>query len=145
MHKPIQILLVEDNADDIAIMQEVLVKHGLADNLAIARDGEEALAYIYKQGAFANVKTPDVVLLDLNLPRKNGLEVLNSVRNSSNYSYLPIIVLSTSSSPDDIAQSYQSHANCFITKPFDIVTLYNMIGSLKSFWINTAQLPTAHV
>ena len=86
MTKSIHVLLAEDNEDDIVIMNEVLVKYDMADNLAIARDGEEALDYIYKQGKFSEAKTPDLVLLDLNLPRKNGMEVLKDIRRNPNYS-----------------------------------------------------------
>ena len=145
MDKPVHILLVEDNEDDIIILKEVLTKHNIGQDLSTVRDGDEALDYIFKRGIYTGVTTPDLVLLDLNLPRKNGMEVLKEVRNNVAYKYLPIIVLSTSSSPDDITESYQKHANCFITKPSDITSLDNMVQELKSFWLKTAQLPNQYV
>ena len=141
MSKPINILLVEDAYDDILIMKDVLEKHGLTDNLKVIRDGEEAVQYIFKQGPYTNVCTPQLVLLDFNLPKKNGLEVLREIRNHTQYSYLPIVILSTSSSPIDIADCYAAHVNCFITKPTDMVTLYNTVGQLKTFWLETVKLP----
>lgn len=145
MDKPVHILLVEDNEDDIIILKEVLTKHNIGQDLSTVRDGDEALDYIFKRGIYTGVTTPDLVLLDLNLPRKNGMEVLKEVRNNVAYKYLSIIVLSTSSSPDDITESYQKHANCFITKPSDITSLDNMVQELKSFWLKTAQLPNQYV
>ncbi len=145
MDKPVHILLVEDNEDDIIILKEVLTKHNIGQDLSTVRDGDEALDYIFKRGIYTGVTTPDLVLLDLNLPRKNGMEVLKEVRNNVAYKYLPIIVLSTSSSPDDITESYQKHANCFITKPSDITSLDNMVQEIKSFWLKTAQLPNQYV
>jgi chemotaxis family two-component system response regulator Rcp1 len=141
MTKPIHLLLVEDNEDDIVILKDVLAKHNMDENLAVVRDGEEALAYIYKQGVYSQVKTPDIMLLDLNLPKKNGFEVLKEIRGNETYKQLPILVLSTSNSPDDITESYLENANCFITKPVDIVSLYGMVEVIKEFWINTVQLP----
>lgn len=145
MDKPVHILLVEDNEDDIIILKEVLTKHNIGQDLSTVRDGDEALDYIFKRGIYTGVTTPDLVLLDLNLPRKNGMEVLKEVRNNVAYKYLSIIVLSTSSSPDDITESYQKHANCFITKPSDITSLDNMVQEIKSFWLKTAQLPNQYV
>lgn len=145
MDKPIHILLVEDNMDDIVIMKEVLARNGIDREITTVRDGVEALDYILKREAYATAKTPDLVLLDLNLPKKNGMEVLKEIRNHAAYKYLPVIILSTSSSPDDIATSYEENANCFITKPTDIVSLYGMVKEIKSFWLSTAQLPKNHV
>lgn len=145
MNKPVHILLVEDNEDDIIILKEVLTKHKIGQDLSTVRDGDEALDYIFKKGLYSDVITPDLILLDLNLPRKNGMEVLKEVRSHGTYKYLPIIVLSTSSSPDDITESYEKHANCFITKPSDILSLDSMVQEIKSFWLKTAQLPKQYV
>ena len=140
MTKPVNILLVEDNEDDVIILKEILSKHDIGQSLVTVRDGDEALDFIFKKGVFSAVKTPDIVLLDLNLPRKNGLEVLKEVRSDKRYKYLPIIVLSTSSSPDDISKTRNENANCFMTKPSDIDSLNRMVRDIKSFWLDTAQL-----
>jgi len=136
------VLLVEDSYDDIVIMKYVLKKYQMFDDLSAVRDGEQAVDYIFKREQFASVQTPDIVLLDFNLPKKNGLEVLKEVRGHEDYSHLPIIILSTSSSPLDIFDSYNAHVNCFITKPVDVTSLYDTMMSVKKFWLNIAQLPS---
>ena len=142
MTKHPTVLLVEDSYDDIVIMKYVLKKYQMFDDLSAVRDGEQAVDYIFKREQFASVQTPDIVLLDFNLPKKNGLEVLKEVRGHEDYSHLPIIILSTSSSPLDIFDSYNAHVNCFITKPVDVTSLYDTMMSVKKFWLNIAQLPS---
>ncbi len=142
MTKHPNVLLVEDSYDDIVIMKYVLKKYQMFDDLSAVRDGEQAVDYIFKREQFASVQTPDIVLLDFNLPKKNGLEVLKEVRGHEDYSHLPIIILSTSSSPLDIFDSYNAHVNCFITKPVDVTSLYDTMMSVKKFWLNIAQLPS---
>jgi two-component system, chemotaxis family, response regulator Rcp1 len=145
MNKEPHILLVEDSEDDIVILKDMLSKHDLISNLAIVRDGDEAISYVFKTAGYADETTPDLILLDLNLPKRNGMEVLKTIRSSKNYSHIPVVVLSTSSCPSDVKQSYQESANCFITKPADVDSLFNMIELIKSFWLKTVQLPQHYV
>jgi CheY-like chemotaxis protein len=145
MNSSVHILMVEDNHDDIIIMKDVLTKHEMADSVAVVRNGEEAINYVFKKKESVNVITPDLILLDLNLPRRNGIEVLQDIKGHADFCHLPIIVLTTSSSAEDIASCYKPQANAFITKPADAISLYNTIGDIKSFWFRTAQLPAKHV
>ena len=137
----IEILLVEDNPGDARLTREALREGKVRNNLHIARDGVEALAFLRREGAFANATRPDLVLLDLNLPRKDGREVLAQVKDDNELKTIPIVVLTTSSAEIDILRSYSLHANCYITKPVDLEQFVQVVKSIDDFWLTVVRLP----
>jgi CheY-like chemotaxis protein len=139
--KPIEILLVEDNPADVRLTQEALREGKVRNNLHVARDGEEALAFLRREGKFAESPRPDLVLLDLNLPRKDGREVLANVKDDPELKTIPIVVLTTSSAETDILRSYSLHANCYITKPVDLDQFVQVVKSIDDFWLTVVKLP----
>ncbi|MBW3468652.1 response regulator [Arthrospiribacter ruber] len=141
MNKEIHILLVEDNEGDILLTKEALDERNIKNQLSVARDGEEALDFIYQRGKFEHVKEPDLVLLDINLPKLNGHEVLQTIKSDKKYRHIPVLMLTTSSSSKDIFASYDKHANSFITKPLEVDSFQEAIASIEEFWLNTAKLP----
>ncbi|NVB79514.1 MAG: response regulator [Kofleriaceae bacterium] len=140
--KPIEILLVEDNPADVRLTQEALKEGKVRNNLYVARDGVEALEYLMRVGKFANAVRPDLVLLDLNLPRKDGREVLQVIKADSELKSIPVVVLTTSSAEADIMRSYKLHANCYITKPVDLEQFVKVIKSIDDFWLTVVRLPS---
>ncbi len=138
--KDVHILLVEDNEGDIVLTQEVFESSGLENPISIARDGEEALDYIYQRNNFANAERPDLILLDINIPKINGKEVLGIIKNDENLKTIPVIMLTTSSADDDILDSYRNHANCFITKPMSFEGFSDAVSEIKNFWFSRATL-----
>lgn len=139
--RPIEILLVEDSLSDAELMAETLSEASMMNTLHIVEDGEEALAFLRCQGRFKDVVRPDLILLDLNLPKKNGREVLAEIKVDPNLSMIPVIVLTTSASQDDVLKSYQLHANCYITKPVGLDEFIDTIKYIEAFWLKTVQLP----
>ena len=139
--KPIEILLVEDNAADVRLTREALREGKVSNNLHVARDGVEAMEYLRRRGPFANATRPDLVLLDLNLPRKDGREVLSEVKGDPDLKTIPIVVLTTSSAEADILRSYSLHANCYITKPVDLEQFVQVVKSIDDFWLTVVKLP----
>jgi CheY-like chemotaxis protein len=139
--KPIEILLVEDNPADVRLTQEALREGKVRNNLHVARDGVEALEFLRRQGKFADSPRPDLVLLDLNLPRKDGREVLAHVKDDEELKTIPIVVLTTSSAETDILRSYSLHANCYITKPVDLEQFVKVVKSIDDFWLTVVRLP----
>jgi len=137
----IHILLVEDNEGDILLTTEALIEAGLNHTLSVTRDGWEAIQYLTKNGSYTNAIRPDLILLDINLPKLNGHEVLNRVKQNPDLKEIPVVVLSTSSDERDIKKSYNSYSNCYIVKPGDIHTFTSVIESIENFWINVAELP----
>jgi chemotaxis family two-component system response regulator Rcp1 len=137
----VEILLVEDNPGDVRLTREALAEAGVDNQLAVVQDGVEAMEYLYREGSYQNVKRPDLVLLDLNLPRKNGREVLAEIKNDTYLKRIPVVVLSTSVSTDDITAAYESHANCYISKPADLNQYIAVIQSVEHFWLSTVELP----
>lgn len=135
------ILLVEDNPADVRLTQEVLRETDLDFELQVARDGEQALAMLRRQGPHADVPTPDLVLLDLNLPRKDGREVLGEMKRDPGLRSIPVIVLSTSKAETDVLTCYDLHANCYLTKPVDLDQFGEMVNILQQFWFSTVLLP----
>jgi len=135
--KPIEILLVEDNIGDIRLTQEALKESSLIVNLTVARDGIEAMERLSGKGA-AN---PDLILLDLNLPRKDGREVLQEIKNDADLKRIPVVVLTTSEAESDIMATYGFHANCFITKPVDMDQFIKIVQMLEEFWFTIVKLP----
>ena len=138
---PIEILLVEDNAADVRLTQEALREGKVQNNLTIARDGEEALKILRREGAHAAAPRPDLILLDLNLPRKDGREVLQDIKADPELKTIPVVVLTTSSAEVDIVKSYQLHANCYITKPVDLEQFISVVKSIDDFWLSIVRLP----
>jgi CheY-like chemotaxis protein len=140
--KPIEILLVEDNPADVRLTQEALKEGKVRNNLFVARDGVEALEFLRRQGPHAKATKPDLILLDLNLPRKDGREVLADIKNDDNMRTIPVVVLTTSSAEADILKSYNLHANCYITKPVDLEQFVQVIKSIDDFWLTVVRLPS---
>lgn len=132
--QPINILLIEDNAGDIFLTTEILNEGRIAKSISIVKDGIEALDFLYKKGKYSTVLTPDLVLLDINLPKLNGLEVLEKIKTDRCLQEVPVIILSTSSSKEDITHSYKLFANGFITKPTSYEENYKFINYIKNFW-----------
>ncbi len=136
-----QILLVEDNPGDIRLTQEALKEGTIKNNLNVVKDGVEALDYLKRKGKYMNQPTPDIILLDLNLPRKDGREVLAEIKSDENLKLIPVIILTTSDADQDISRSYKLHANCFITKPVDLDQFIFIIRQIETFWFTVVKLP----
>ena len=139
--RPVEILLIEDNPGDVRLTKEALKEGKLISNLHIAEDGIEALAYLRKQGKFKNEQLPDLILLDLNLPRKDGRELLAEIKEDQHFKHIPVVVLTTSKAEADIIKSYESHANCYITKPVDMNQFIKIVKSIEFFWFSIVKLP----
>jgi len=139
--KSIDILLVEDNPGDVRLTQEVLKEAKVKNELHIVCDGVEAMAFLRKEGKYKNVSTPDMVLLDLNLPRKSGHEVLNEIKTDENLKRIPVVILTVSKDEEDIIKSYNLYANCFITKPVNLQQFLSVVKSIEDFWLTIVKLP----
>ena len=137
----IHILLVEDNEGDVILTSEAFESARLQSVLSVVRDGESAMDFLLKRHRYLDVKDPDLILLDLNLPRKNGYEVLQFLKADTNLKHIPVIVLSTSSSMDDVNKCYENYANCYITKPMDIENFFSIVSKIENFWLSTVTLP----
>lgn len=140
--RAIEILLVEDNPGDARLTQEALHEGKIRNNLHHARDGVEALAFLKREGEFAKAPTPDLVLLDLNLPRKDGREVLAEMKQDPRLRTIPVVVLTTSEAENDIVRSYELHANCYITKPVGLEQFIAIVREIESFWLAVVTLPS---
>lgn len=141
MNKPINILLVEDNPSDIRLTQEAFKDGKISNILNIVTDGEEAVMYLKKEEKFSQAITPDIILLDLNLPKKDGREVLTEIKSDDNLRCIPVIILTTSSAQQDIINTYSHYANCYITKPVDYDQFINVIRTIEDFWLTIVKLP----
>jgi chemotaxis family two-component system response regulator Rcp1 len=139
--KPIDILLVEDNPADVMLTREALKESKISIILNVVMDGEEALLYIKRSGKYASVLIPDLILLDLNLPRKDGLTVLSEIKTDPILRRIPVIMLTTSDSEKDISNTYDNYANCYIVKPSDFRQFVNVIKTIEDFWLNIVKLP----
>jgi two-component system response regulator len=137
----IEILLVEDSPADVLIAREALTEAKLLNTIHVARDGVEAMNFLRKQGEFASAPRPDLILLDLNLPRKNGREVLAEIKVDDNLKSIPVVVLTTSSAEEDIVRSYNLHANCYVVKPVEFDSFVNAVKSIEQFWFSIVMLP----
>ncbi|MDB9374868.1 response regulator [Nodularia sphaerocarpa] len=138
---PIEVLLVEDNPGDAQLTRIALEDSKISVNLNVVEDGVEAMAFLQKQGNYANAPHPDIVLLDLNLPRKDGREVLAEIKADQNFRRIPVVVLTTSQSEEDILKAYNLSANCFITKPVDFDQFVKIVQSIENFWFAIVKLP----
>jgi CheY-like chemotaxis protein len=137
----VEILLVEDNPADVRLTREALNSDRLWNNLSVAKDGVEAMAYLRRQGRFAAAPRPDLILLDLNLPKKDGREVLAEIKADPNLMRIPVVVLTTSDAEEDILKTYGLHANCYITKPVDLRQFMKVLKSIEDFWLAIVKLP----
>jgi CheY-like chemotaxis protein len=140
--KPIEILLVEDNPGDARLTREALAHSKVRNNLHHARDGEEALEFLHHSGPSGAHPHPDLILLDLNLPRRHGREVLEEIKNDPALMHIPVVILTSSQAEEDILRSYQLHANCFITKPVDLEQLTKVVQGIEQFWFTLVKLPS---
>ncbi len=139
--KEIEILLVEDNPGDIRLTQEVLKEGKIYNHLNVVEDGEKAIAFLNRSEPYSNAPLPDLILLDLNLPRKNGLEVLRMIKTNETLKHIPVVVFTTSQAEEDIMSAYNLYANCYITKPIDLEQFTKSVKSIEDFWLNTVTLP----
>lgn len=137
----IDILMVEDNPGDARLTREALKESKVCNNLHHVRDGVEAMEFLRKEGGFASAPTPDIILLDLNLPRKDGRQVLAELKAIPHLKHIPVVVLTTSEAEQDIVKSYELHANCYITKPVDLDKFVEIIHGIENFWLSIVKLP----
>jgi CheY-like chemotaxis protein len=138
---PIQVLLVEDNPGDVELTRIALEDSKISVNLNVVEDGVEAMAFLRKQEKYANVPHPDIVLLDLNLPRKDGREVLAEIKTDQHLKRIPVVVLTTSQAEEDILKAYNLSANCYIAKPVDFDQFVRIVKSIENFWFAIVKLP----
>lgn|SRR5574340_280111 len=139
--KPIEILLVEDNPGDVRLTREALKEAKVINNLNVIKDGMEALAYLRKEGPYAAAPRPHLILLDLNLPKRDGREVLATIKADEALKRIPVVVLTTSQDEQDVLKSYNLHANCYITKPVDLDQFIRVVRSIEDFWLGIVVLP----
>lgn len=139
--KLVDILVVEDNPGDARLIMEVLKSDKIYNSLHIVKDGVEAMEFLNKSGKFKDVPRPDLILLDLNLPKKDGREVLAEIKADSALKQIPVVIMTTSQSDEDILKSYKLHANCFITKPIDLDQFVKVVESIEDFWFSLVKLP----
>jgi len=138
------ILLVEDNPGDVLLTQEAFSEGRFFPVMRVAEDGEEALKFLRREGRHAGAPRPDLILLDLNLPKKDGRELLAEVKSDPELQQIPVIVLTTSGAEQDVRRAYRSHANCYLTKPLEMESFLQKIRAVENFWLNTVKLPTTN-
>jgi len=137
----LEILLVDDNPGDVRLTQETLKESKVLNNLHVVRDGEEALDFLFRKGEFREKPTPDIIFLDLNLPKVNGHEVLAKIKSHPDLCRIPVVVLTTSQAEEDILRSYDLHANCYVTKPLDLSQFIRVVKTINHFWLSVVTLP----
>ena len=139
--RPVQILLVEDNPGDVRLTMEALKEAKVINQLTVVKDGIEALSLLRRQGQYAGAARPDLILLDLNLPKKDGREVLAEIKADDNLKQIPVVILTTSQDEQDVLKSYNLYANCYITKPVDLEQFMKVVKSIEDFWLGIVVLP----
>lgn len=139
--KSIEILLVEDNPGDVRLTQEAFKEAKVKNKLHVVQDGEEAIAFLHKEEKYKDAPKPDIILLDLNLPKKDGREVLAEIKEDPDLRRIPVVILTTSKAEEDIIKTYSLHANCYITKPVDLDEFLKVIKSIENFWLVFVKLP----
>jgi len=139
--RPVEILLVEDSPADVALTQEALQDSKLSNNLYVVTDGEEALKFLHRTGKYSSMPMPDLILLDLNLPKKTGLEVLREIKSDERLSMVPVVIMTVSKDEKDIVESYRLHANCYIRKPVKFGEFIEIVKSIEDFWFSIVTLP----
>lgn len=140
----LEILLVEDNEGDITLTIEAFKEAKIRNSIRVVRDGEEALTYLRKQGVYTNVPSPDIILLDINLPKIDGKEVLSIMKKDPALKAIPVIMLTTSSADSDVQESYDNHANCYVIKPVDLNKFMEVIRSIEEYWVSIVKLPNKY-
>jgi two-component system, chemotaxis family, response regulator Rcp1 len=142
MHmKTIDVLIVEDNTGDARLMQEVFNESLLFNSVHFVKDGVEAMDFLYQRGEFVDFPKPDLIILDLNLPRKDGREVLAEIKSDPVLKHIPVVVMTISQAEEDIIKSYNLHANCFVTKPIDLSQFIRVVRTIENFWFTVVKLP----
>ncbi|RYX91693.1 response regulator [bacterium] len=141
IYRPVEILLIEDNMADVRLTKEVLKDSKVRNNLHFVMDGVEGVSFLRKEGKYQDAPKPDLILLDLNLPKKDGREVLEEIKNDEMLRRIPVVVLTTSKAEQDILKSYNLHANCYITKPVDLEQFITVVKSIEEFWFTIVKLP----
>lgn len=141
IERPIEILLVEDNVNDVTFTRNALKEAKVNNNLHVAEDGVEALEFLKREGPFDQALQPDLILLDLNLPQKSGMEVLEEIKNDPNLRQIPVVIMTSSQAEQDIVKSYELQANCFIPKPVDFERFIDIIRNIECFWLEIVKLP----
>jgi two-component system, chemotaxis family, response regulator Rcp1 len=139
--RPVEILLVEDNPGDVRLTKEALKEAKVINNLTVLKDGVEALAFLRQQGSYGGAVIPHLILLDLNLPKKDGREVLAEIKADEKLKRIPVVVLTTSQDEQDVFKSYNLHANCYVTKPVDLEQFMTVVKSIEDFWLGIVMLP----
>ena len=139
---PIEILLVEDNPGDANLTKKALADSKVHNNMHVAEDGEEALAFLRQEGDYSDARRPDLILLDLNLPKTSGHEVLQEIKDDETLSTIPVVVLSSSSAEEDIIKTYKLHASCYVSKPVDLTQFMKVVKSIDDFWFSIVRLPS---
>ncbi|MBF0283172.1 MAG: response regulator [Magnetococcales bacterium] len=139
--QPIEILLVEDNPGDVELTREALLESKVHNRLHVVHDGEQALDFLHGRHEYSDKPRPDLILLDLNLPRRNGREVLQEIKGDDQLKAIPVVVLTTSRAEEDVLRSYKLHANCYVTKPVDLDKFFQVIRSIEQFWFTVVKLP----
>jgi len=139
--EPVEILLAEDNPGDVKLTRKALEQGKIINNLHVVTDGVEAMAYLRQEGEYADRPRPDLVLLDLNMPRKDGREVLQDIKSDDDLRRIPVVVMTSSQAEEDIVQSYDLHANAYVTKPIDFDGFLDVVGSLEDFWLSVVKMP----
>jgi len=142
--RPVEILLVEDNPGDVRLVQEALKEGKMLNTMDIVPDGVEAMAFLRKKGKYSKATRPDLILLDLNLPKKDGREVLAEIKSDDDLKRIPVVILTISSDEEDILKTYNLHANCYITKPVDLKQFIKVVRSVEDFWLTIVKLPPNH-
>ncbi len=140
--RPIEILLVEDNPGDIKLTLDAFKEGKVSNRLHVVEDGEQAMLYLHKQGELASAVTPDIILLDLNLPKKDGREVLHEIKMDPHLKRIPVVILTTSAAEQDILKAYDNYANCYIRKPVDLDKFIEVVHKVEDFWLTIVRLPT---
>lgn len=138
---PVDILLIEDNPGDVQLTREALKEAKIAINLSVANDGLEAMKMLHREAPYSSRALPDLVLLDLNMPRMDGREVLRRIKTDDNLKHIPVVILTTSAAEKDILQAYGLHANCYITKPVEFDPFMDIVKSIEAFWLTVVKLP----
>jgi two-component system, chemotaxis family, response regulator Rcp1 len=138
---PIEILLVEDNPGDVELTREALDMAKVANRLHVVDDGADAVDFLFRRGRYANAPRPDIIFLDLNLPKKDGRQVLSEIKGDPSLAQIPVVVLTTSQTEEDILRAYQLHANCYVTKPVDFNQFLHIVSTIEEFWLSVVKLP----
>ena len=142
--KPIEILLVEDNPGDVRLTKEAMADGKIINNLTVVIDGLEAMDFLFRKGKYAKAIRPDLILLDLNLPKKDGREVLQEIKSDPKLKTIPVVVLTISQAEQDIVTAYEQHANCYITKPVDFEQFIKVVKTIENFWFSIVTLPPSN-